>query len=98
MVQHESRVLRRRKEILQSRPEAEVAAAMNAQHAIRPRRPVFHDGLEIDNVARCQQSIHDGLVRVVAADEVVQAAVEAARVVVEARGGDLHPWRDGRVP
>lgn len=59
---------------------------------------MVHDGEEIDNVVRFEESIDDALVGIVTADKGVQTAVEAPWVVVEAWGGDLHLWGDGRVP
>lgn len=89
MVQHESRVLWRGEEVLEGRSEAEVAAAVHAQYPIWLCGPVVHDGLEIGHVRCGQESVDDGLVVVVTADEVVQTPVEATGIVVKARFGEL---------
>lgn len=66
---------------------SEMPAAVHAQHPARPCGPVVHDGLEIGNIGRGQESVDDGLVVVVAADEIVQTSVETVRVVIEAWRG-----------
>lgn len=89
MVQHESRVLGGRKEVLEGRAQTEVTAAVDAEYAIGLRGPVVHDSQEIHNVGCCEEPVDNGHIVVVAADEVVQTAREAPRVVIEARSGDL---------
>lgn len=64
-------------------------AAMHTQHPLGSCGPVVHDSLEIGHVGRRQESVDDGLVVVVATDEIVQTSVQTARVVVKAWGGEF---------
>lgn len=89
MVQHEGWVLWRREEVLERGSEAEMPATVHAQDSVRPCRPIIHDCLEIGDICRGQESVDNGFVIVVAADEIVQTSIEAARVVVEAWSGEL---------
>lgn len=61
-------------------------AAMHAQHSAGPCGPIVHDGLKIGDINRGQESVDNGLIIVVAANEIIETSVETARVVVEAWG------------
>ena len=63
-------------------------AAMHTQHPLGSCGPVVHDSLEIGHIGRGQESVNNGLVVVVATDEIVQTSVQTARVIVEAWSGE----------
>jgi hypothetical protein len=50
MMQHESRILRRSKQILQRRADTEMTTAVDAQDSLGVGGPVVHDGLEVDDI------------------------------------------------
>lgn len=66
-----------------------MAPAMHTQHPGHLRGPVVHDHEELVNIVRFHQCIDDRGVGIVTCDKGVQAAVQTAWVIVEARGWDF---------
>lgn len=72
-----------------------MASSMHTQHPGHLRGPVVHDRQKLGNGVGLHECIDDRDVGVVAGDKGVQTAVQAARVIVEARGWDLRQRGEG---